>query len=189
MRVVHHGLHIRHQASITHTTARSGGKLELIVSEYTDPPLSHAKACSTYTCVWTFFFHLGAVFLIYPSPWSILTKISSIALLWSYSHLCVAFQRATNGASRCPERLLTFDCCGLFVILTWLLRCSFFSLLGKRSSCVAMWNANQIKLWAGCERYTRLCILTCLVMLKILLGGYFNLLSIDLSPIWLWIKH
>ncbi len=45
--VVHHALHICHQASIIHTTVPSGGKLELILSEYTDPRLSHGGAWST----------------------------------------------------------------------------------------------------------------------------------------------
>lgn len=46
MAAVHHGLHTCHQASIIHTTVRSGGKLELILSEYTDPQLSHEEAWS-----------------------------------------------------------------------------------------------------------------------------------------------
>lgn len=45
--VVHHGLHICHQASIIHTTGPSEDKLELIVSEYKDPRLSHGEAWST----------------------------------------------------------------------------------------------------------------------------------------------
>lgn len=43
MTAVYHGLHICHQASIIHTTVPSGGKLELILSEYTDPQLSHGQ--------------------------------------------------------------------------------------------------------------------------------------------------
>ena len=41
--VVHHGLNICHQASIIHSAVWSGGKLELILSEYTDPQLSHGE--------------------------------------------------------------------------------------------------------------------------------------------------
>lgn len=67
--VVHHGLNICHQASIIHSAVWSGGKLELILSEYTDPQLSHGEApehlnISLAIFIYFFYFWAGPYFLI-----------------------------------------------------------------------------------------------------------------------------